>query len=117
MSKLLHSAPLGRQCHFYAAQPWVCVHHPHRSDLNAYVEASGKWETVAVIQPTSGASAEMLADFIIGQINNINQNKDLCSDALEALESILQDGINFSTEQAADLVLKRAQQKTSRLRL
>jgi hypothetical protein len=45
----------------YSLHPWQCQHYPDRSDITAYVEASSQWEVVAVVQPTSGVSAETLA--------------------------------------------------------
>ena len=60
---------------FYGLVPWRCNHHADRSEIVAYVEASGRWETVAVIPPTSGASAEALATFIARVVNATQQNK------------------------------------------
>jgi hypothetical protein len=94
----------------YPLQPWQCRHHANRSEIAAYVEASGAWETVAVIPATSGASAEAMAAFITGLVNAAQQNKDLLRDAMEALESVINDGLDFSTEQAAEHVIKDIKQ-------
>jgi hypothetical protein len=90
---------------FYWLASWRCNHHADRSEIMAYVEASGTWETVAVIPPTSGASAEALAAFIARAVNTTQQNKDLLRDAMDALEAVVSDGLNFTTEQAAEHVI------------
>ena len=87
---------------FYGLVPWRCNHHADRSEIVAYVEASGRWETVAVIPSTSGASAEALATFIARIVNATHQNKNLLRNAMEALEAVINDGLNFTTEQAAE---------------
>lgn len=91
----------------YSLYPWRTEHHDDRSEIAAYVEASGKWETVAVIPHTPGASAETLAEFIMGIINDSQKNRDLLRDATRALEAVMEEGLTFSTEQDADAILKR----------
>jgi len=95
---------------YYALAPWKCRHHADRSEITAYVEASGKWETVAVIPQTSGTSPEALATFIIRVVNATQQNKDLLRDAMEALEAVMKEGLNYSTEQAAEHVISDIKQ-------
>jgi hypothetical protein len=91
---------------YYRLVPWQCRNHSDRSELTAYVEASGKWETVAVVPPTSGASAEALANYILALVNNSLPNSDLLRDAMSALEAVMKDGLTFTTEQEADSVVK-----------
>jgi hypothetical protein len=91
--------------YFYSLHPWRCDHHADRSEITAYVEASGHWETVAVVPPTSGASAEAVATFIVRLINAAQQNRDILRDAMEALEGVMNDGLNFTTEQTAEHVI------------
>jgi hypothetical protein len=90
---------------FYSLHPWRCDHHADRSEIMAYVEASGQWETVAVVPPTSGASAEAVASFIVRLVNAAQQNRDILRDAMAALEAVMNDGLNFTTEQAAEHVI------------
>ena len=91
----------------FSAQPWKCVHHRDHSDITAYVEASGQWEIVATIPTTAGASSETIANFICALVQNHQQNQNLLQAAKEALEAVMKDGLNFSTEQAADAVVVR----------
>ena len=90
---------------YYGLVPWKCNHQADRSEIIAYVEASGKWETVAVIPATSGASPEALATFIVRAVNATQQNRDLLRDAMHALEAVLNDGLNFTTEHEAESVV------------
>jgi hypothetical protein len=60
---------------------------------------------VAVVSPASGASAEALAAFIASIVNAAQQNEDVLRDAMEALEAVVNDGLNFTTEQAAEHVI------------
>lgn len=93
---------------FYSIHPWACQHQHDQSEICAYVEASGKWEIVAIVQQTAGASAEVMAEFICYLINDNQKNKSLLLDAMAALESCLEESkLTYSSEQAADSVLHR----------
>jgi hypothetical protein len=93
---------------FYSIHPWECQHQRDQSEIRAYVEASGNWETVAVIRQTTGANAEAMAQFICYLINDNQKNKSLLLDAMEALESCLEESkLTFASEQAADSVFRR----------
>jgi predicted membrane chloride channel (bestrophin family) len=97
---------------FYGLHPWQCRHHKDCSEITAYVEASG-WEKVLTVHPTSGASAEAVAQFLCDLVNDNRKNKSLLHDAMAALEQVLNDGLNFSTEQAADRVVTRIKARVS----
>ena len=97
------------QC-LYETHPWRCDHHADRSEITAYVEASGRWETVLTVRPTSEASAEAIASFIIQLVNGHQQNNDLLRDAMAALEAVVNDGLNFTTEQTAEHVITHIKQ-------
>jgi hypothetical protein len=112
MSRAGSKADKKARC-FYSLHPWRCDHHADRSEITAYVEASGHWETVAVVPPTSGASAEAVAAFIVRLINAAQQNRDILRDAMEALEAVMNDGLNFTTEQTAEHVIISIKQVVS----
>ncbi len=86
----------------YSLHPWRCTHHSTHSELVAYVEASGQWETVLTVSPTSGTSAKLMANFIMTLVNSYRQNNDLLRKAIKALEAIMQEGLTYSTEQEVD---------------
>jgi hypothetical protein len=102
-----------RERSFYSLHPWRCDHHPDHSEITAYVEASGQWETVAVVPPTSGASAEAVASFIVRLVNTSQKNRDILRDAMAALEAVMNDGLNFTTEQTAEHVIISIKQVVS----
>ena len=93
---------------FYTARPWECRHYEDRSEINAYVEASGKWETVLTVHPTSGASAEVLANHVAAIVHEHQAKADLLQEAMTALELCLeQDPLTFTSEKAANRVVTR----------
>ena len=90
----------------HATQPWKCRHHKDHSDIVAYVEAASDWEIVASVNRTAGASAEEMANFICGLVNDQQKSKNLLLAAMEALELCLEDStLTFSSEQAAEHVV------------
>jgi predicted protein tyrosine phosphatase len=93
---------------FYTAHPWQCQHHQGRSQITAYIEASGEWEATLTVHPTSGASAETLAAYVAAIINEHQGKADLLHEAMKALELCLEeDRLTFTSEQAADRVITR----------
>ncbi|SHK84257.1 hypothetical protein SAMN05444159_4334 [Bradyrhizobium lablabi] len=99
---------------FYAAHPWECRHHEAHSDIAAYVEASGEWEMILTVHPTSGASAEVVAAYIAAIINEHQSKADLLQEAMTALELCLEeDRLTFTSEQAADRVVMRIKARAS----
>lgn len=99
---------------FYSLHPWQCAHHPDCSEIAAYVEASGEWETILTVHPTSGASAETLATYVAVIINEHQGKADLLHEAMTALELCLEeDRLTFTSEQAADRVVTRIKARVS----
>jgi len=96
---------------FYKAHEWRCTHNKDQSEITAYVEASGEWETVLIVRPTSGASAEHIAKFVCAVINDRIKNKNLLHDAMQALELVMNDGLNFTSEQTIEKVANRIKSK------
>jgi hypothetical protein len=93
---------------FYTAHPWQCRHLKDRSAITAYVEASGEWETILTVHPTSGVSAEVVAGYVAALINEHQSKADLLQEAMTALELCLEEPrLTFTSEQAADRVITR----------
>jgi hypothetical protein len=106
--------PTNQSRQFYTAHPWQCRHHDNHSDIAAYVEASGEWETILTVHPTSGDSAEVVAAHIATIINAHQSKADLLQDALTALELCLEeDRLTFTSEQAADRAVARIRARVS----
>ena len=96
---------------FYASHPWRCEPRGGDCALLAFVEASGDWETVALVKKTSAASAEAVAGYIAGLVNDLYKERPLLDAARSALEAVLEEGLNYSTEQDADIVLRRMKER------
>jgi hypothetical protein len=106
--------PTNQSRQFYAAHPWECRHHEDRSEIVAYVEASGEWETILTVHPTSGASAEVVAAYVAVIINEHQAKADLLQEAMTALELCLEeDHLTFTSEQAANHVIMRIKARVS----
>jgi hypothetical protein len=72
---------------FYLLHPWRCELRGDDCDIMAYVEASGRWQAVATIPATPGASADELAGFIVTLVNDNQKRDDVMQAALSALEA------------------------------
>jgi hypothetical protein len=89
----------------YLETPWRCEARNGQWEILAYAAVSDQWETIAVLP--SGARTKSMANFIVTLINEAITNKDTLREASSALEAILTEGLNFSTEQDADRVVRR----------
>ena len=49
---------------------WSCSHFGGLSEIDVFVEASGKWETAAEVHSVAGIDAEDIANFIIQVVAN-----------------------------------------------
>ena len=86
----------------YAIHPWDCRHQKSHSEIVAYVEASSKWETVLTVHHTAGAGHEAMAAYVLALIHEHQRKQGVLKDALDALEAVINDGLTFTTEQAAE---------------
>jgi len=86
----------------FAIEPWECRHSADRSELLANIERQGKKKVVAVVAEAGGVSAATLANFICFAINDYQKRKTALNNAIGALDLLLSEGINFSSEQEAE---------------
>ena len=92
---------------FYTLHPWRYRVANDRAEILAYVEGHD-WETVLIVNPTSGNSAEVLAAYVTDIINLHNASHGLLHDAMSALELCLQeDRMTYTSEQTAERVVTR----------
>jgi hypothetical protein len=89
----------------YATQPWKVEVKTKDAVVEAYVEVNGAWETVAIVLPSSGASAETMARFIVGLVNDEQKQAPLLEDALAVLESVNRETLTLTTGQAVKHVI------------
>lgn len=90
---------------YYGSRPWRCEPLKGACKIVAYVDASARWETVAVVQRTSQVRAKALGDFLVGLVNERHQDGDVLRTAFAALDGVLREGLNFSTEQEVESVV------------
>jgi hypothetical protein len=90
----------------YATQPWKAGVKTKDTVVEAYVEAAGAWETVAIARPSSGASAKQMARFIVGLVNEKQKQAPLMEDALAVLECVSKEGLTtLTTGEAVEHVI------------
>lgn len=92
------------------SRPWQCEPCTGGYEISAFAEASGKWETVAVVKKTSKASAAALARHIVDRVNAGQNGGDMLAGALAALEAVGSEGLTFSTEHDVDIMIRRIKQ-------
>lgn len=101
-----------KQRAYYSVHPWQCRHNKESSEIQAYVEASGQWEIVAIVNPTSGASPETMASYLCNLNNESQERQRLLLHAMEALQTCLDESkLTYSAEQAAERVVTRIKDK------
>jgi hypothetical protein len=106
MTKKFKSNVINRKTrNYYTVQRWKCIHQKDISMITAYVEGSD-WETIAEVKTTSGASAEMMAEYICSVINENQAQRMLLLHAQTALQTCLEeDELSFASEQSAERVM------------
>jgi hypothetical protein len=96
----------------YTIQPWSCVHENGKSQIEAYVMATGKHEMIAETFPTSDNSAEAVAELIVKAINMYDKRERLIEEMVAALEICLEcEGLNSVAAHDAAIVLYRSKRK------
>lgn len=96
----------------FTFEPWSCIHQSGKSQIEAYVAASGRREVIAETLPTPGSSAEAVAEFIVRAINDIDKREHLINEMEAALEICLEcEGLNWSAEHDAEVALRHAKSR------
>ena len=96
---------------YYTSEAWRCVHHKDRSEILVFLKSRLEWEVIATIWPTHEISAETAANFITYVINSKQATAELLQEARIALQAVIDEGLNFTTEQDVEIVvgeIKRA---------
>jgi len=70
--------------------PWACTHFGEESEIEAHVEATGKWETIADVHPFMGFDGEDIASFILRAVNNYEKTQTLFPKIKSLLDLCLQ---------------------------
>lgn len=95
----------------YTAAPWTARHHPNHSEIEAYVEATGNWTTLAEIFDATGVDAEATADFIAYAINAYDVNRALIGELAAALRRCLtSNALGWDAQYGAETAVRKAEQ-------
>ncbi|HUY67919.1 MAG TPA: hypothetical protein VMV79_01285 [Alphaproteobacteria bacterium] len=90
-----------------ATKPWSCTNFGEQSEIDAYVDATGTWETIATIQPVAAIDAEDIASFITNTINTYEKTQRLIQKMRAALELALEcEGLSEETTQYIEAILE-----------
>ncbi len=90
--------------------PWSCNHFAERSEIEAYVEGTGRREIIAEIKETAGVDAELVAGFIARAVNDYEKNQTLMRQMIAALEQCLTCNLSWEAEHEADILVRRAEE-------
>ncbi|MER2519938.1 MAG: hypothetical protein ABTQ34_04520 [Bdellovibrionales bacterium] len=55
----------------HATLPWSCTHFGDRSEIEAFIKETGKWETVAEVRAIGDVDAEDVASVIVRAVNQM----------------------------------------------
>jgi len=81
MSKTKKPRPIAEQL-ILATRPWTCTNFGDQSEIEAYVEATGAWETIATVHAVNGVDAEDIASFIVRAVNLLGKSEKAISGEL-----------------------------------
>jgi hypothetical protein len=95
---------------FQPLQPLECRHYKNHSEIVASIQAGKEWSLVAETRSLADINHEVMAKYICQLMNDNLSHKNILYDAMDTLKLCLSEAnMTFSTEQAADCVLKRIQ--------
>jgi hypothetical protein len=98
----------------YAISPWSCRRQPDGAVvvIEAYVEAAGDWQPIAVVKQTAFIDAERTAAFIAKAVNDYGSNRTLIAEMAAALTLCLKcSGLTWEAEHEAEILIARARDK------
>jgi hypothetical protein len=98
----------GREKSLLATTPWSCTNFGQNSEIDAYVEETGTWETVAETHSVGGAiDAEDVASFIVEKINLNQEMHSVLNQALASLTACLaSESIEQNIKRPAEKAIK-----------
>ncbi len=64
------------QC-LQATLPWTCTNFGNRSEIEAFIQETGKWETVAEVRAIGDVDAEDVASLIVQAVNALRKSAEV----------------------------------------
>ncbi len=91
-----------------ATTPWACQHSAEGSSIDAYLESTGEWTTIARIPASADINPKEIAEQIVRAVNSYEKNHSMMSEMVEALKLCLEcEGITWEAEHDADIMIDR----------
>lgn len=89
--------------------PWSALRRAGKAGIEGYVDAVGKWETIAEIAPSVHIDQRVAADFITRAIADYPVQRALIRELIASLELCLaSEGLTWEAEHDAEIVVARA---------
>jgi hypothetical protein len=82
-----------------------------RYEVDVFNEARGKWALVAVVMGTTEIPAEALAGYVVQVLNEKQEHGVVLDEAVQALQSVLDEGVTYATEMEAEHAIRRLKQQ------
>ncbi len=93
---------------YHGWHPWRVERRDNSCTIAAYVKATELWQTIAVINGTSGANKDITR--LVKLVNDRKDDVDGLRSAFEAVKAIETEGLTFTTEQELEHVIRRLEQ-------
>jgi hypothetical protein len=88
---------------YHGWHPWRVEKRTNGCTVAAYVEATGLWQTIAIIDGTSGVNRDIKR--LVKLVNDRKDDEAALRAAFEVLKEIEEVGFDFSTEQELERVI------------
>jgi hypothetical protein len=92
---------------YFGSRPWRTERDGDLCNILAYAKAEDRWMVVAIIFPFGKVSAERMARFIVRIVDERLQHGHLLYESYKAFKGIFEIGLNFTTEQDAEIVYEK----------
>jgi hypothetical protein len=90
----------------YDTVPWTSSGFGNESEIDARMQATGHWETLATVRSVDGFDADDIAGFIIIAVNNYKKTQTLLKKVRATIELCQKsDGLNSKIKQNIDETL------------
>lgn len=98
-----------------ATMPWACTNFGNTSEIDAYVEQTGKWETIAETHSVGDIlDAEDIASFIVSSANSVQEMHVVLKQALVSLEACVAcKGVEQKVRQSAEKAINNIKKISS----
>lgn len=92
--------------------PWNCTHFGAESEIEAHIEATGKWQTIADVHPFMGFDGEDIASLIVSAVNSYDATQALLKKIRTTLETCQKcEALDTKIKQAIDEALQGIKQQ------